>query len=203
MPTNPLSLACDLFSDDWQQGNQPRVEDYLSWVDDCDHAKLVSRLLQIEFTILRGRTGQAVSLQNYLERLPKFRRAVLKAWRRASRKIAQARQRTASQPEPDRIAAIEFTVLSGSQAGAKFVFAAGTSMQIGRSPESQLRFADDGKVSRNHAQLKIGLGGVRLQDLESRNGVRVNGKRVTTAVVQDGDIIRVGGTDLYVRLERG
>lgn len=63
---------------------------------------------------------------------------------------------------------------------------------IGRSPDCQLSL-DDPLVSRRHAILIVHSDGVWVEDLASRNGVLVNGKRITgqTRVV-DGDQITVG-----------
>jgi len=206
-----FDLACDLFSDDWRQGNHPRVEEYLSWVDECDHPQLLIRLLQIEMEVLRQRGARTVLLNDYLERFPQFGPAVLKAWRLSLRQVAKAEHWTTSEPvkqpverpESQRVVSIHVVVMSGSTAGQSFVVAAGTSVQIGRSSRSQLCFAADHKLSRIHAQLEVTADGVRLQDLESRNGTRVNGHPLyTSTAIQHDDIIRAGRTKLLIRIER-
>lgn len=63
---------------------------------------------------------------------------------------------------------------------------------IGRSPECQLSL-DDAQVSRKHAILVVHPDAVFIEDLASRNGVLVNGKRINgPARVSDGDNITVG-----------
>lgn len=63
---------------------------------------------------------------------------------------------------------------------------------IGRSPDCQLSL-DDPLVSRRHAILVVHPDAVFIEDLASRNGVLVNGKRIQTpARVSDGDQITVG-----------
>jgi pSer/pThr/pTyr-binding forkhead associated (FHA) protein len=63
---------------------------------------------------------------------------------------------------------------------------------IGRSPDCQLSL-DDPLVSRRHAILVVQPETVYIEDLGSRNGVLVNGKRIAGPVrVNDGDQIQVG-----------
>ncbi len=49
---------------------------------------------------------------------------------------------------------------------------------IGRSPDCAVIF-DDPLVSRHHAVLRVGQGRLEIEDLNSRNGVEVNGRRIT------------------------
>ena len=71
---------------------------------------------------------------------------------------------------------------------------------IGRGAEADLRLADTG-VSRAHAEVRLDGGDVRLTDLGSTNGTLVNGRRITTTVLSDGDRIEVGATPLVFRRE--
>ncbi|HRI54457.1 MAG TPA: sigma 54-interacting transcriptional regulator, partial [Pseudomonadota bacterium] len=63
---------------------------------------------------------------------------------------------------------------------------------IGRIAEAELQL-QDASVSRRHARLTIADGTVSIADLESHNGTRVNGERVTALrPVASGDVIHVG-----------
>ncbi len=64
---------------------------------------------------------------------------------------------------------------------------------IGRAPECD-RVIDNFKVSRKHCKLFREGSTWYVQDLGSSNGTFVNGKRVTKAAIQPGEIITVGGT---------
>jgi pSer/pThr/pTyr-binding forkhead associated (FHA) protein len=67
---------------------------------------------------------------------------------------------------------------------------------IGRTSDCQLSL-DDPLVSRRHAVLTVELDGVFIDDLESRNGVFLNGQRVEQrARVADGDAIRIGSQEI-------
>jgi DNA-binding NtrC family response regulator len=58
-------------------------------------------------------------------------------------------------------------------------------------------------TSAEHARLRRSFGGFELEDLHSRNGVRINGRLVEAARLEDGDLIEVGHTLIYYRREAG
>ncbi len=64
---------------------------------------------------------------------------------------------------------------------------------IGRHPDSNLVLADP-NVSRNHAEIRPQGDRYVVVDLGSTNGSRVNGVRVDTQVLQDGDELMFGNT---------
>ena len=67
---------------------------------------------------------------------------------------------------------------------------------VGRSAGCQLSL-DDPLVSRRHAMLVVSRDVVTVEDLDSRNGVLVNGERITgKTTVQPGDKILIGSQEL-------
>lgn len=67
---------------------------------------------------------------------------------------------------------------------------------IGRAASCQLSL-DDPLVSRHHAQLSVAGEVVTVEDLGSRNGVKVNGEPISGAYsVKDKDQILIGGQEL-------
>lgn len=70
---------------------------------------------------------------------------------------------------------------------------------IGRSRRCDVVLTDP-NVSRQHAELRLAGAQVVLRDLDSTNGTRVNRRAVTQVVLQPGDRIEVGATEL--RFER-
>jgi predicted component of type VI protein secretion system len=67
---------------------------------------------------------------------------------------------------------------------------------VGRSAGCQLSL-DDPLVSRRHALLVVGRDGVTIEDLQSRNGVIVNGQRIAArTAVHAGDKIVIGSQEL-------
>lgn len=65
------------------------------------------------------------------------------------------------------------------------------SMRIGRSLTAELRF-EDPTVSRRHAVLLAETEGLRVLDDRSLNGVFVNGQRVVSQLLSDGDEVVIG-----------
>lgn len=75
-------------------------------------------------------------------------------------------------------------------------------LRIGRgAPPSEVCLADDSQLSRLHASVKASGLQVVLRDLGSSNGCFVGGTRTKEAVLQDGDIIRCGGSLFIFRCE--
>ncbi|HET6560358.1 MAG TPA: DUF3662 and FHA domain-containing protein [Marmoricola sp.] len=75
---------------------------------------------------------------------------------------------------------------------------------VGRGSEADLRINDPG-VSRRHAEFRVtgrGTPRVTVFDLGSTNGTLVDGRRVPEAELFDGTTVRVGNTDIVVRLTR-
>jgi pSer/pThr/pTyr-binding forkhead associated (FHA) protein len=61
----------------------------------------------------------------------------------------------------------------------------------GRHPNAEI-FLDDVTVSRKHAEFKRDASGFTVTDLASLNGTYLNGSRVDSAKLSDGDEVQVG-----------
>ncbi len=73
---------------------------------------------------------------------------------------------------------------------------------IGRAADSTL-WIDDSAVSRHHARIMIGDSGAVLEDLGSKNGTLVRGKRISGArKLADKDPIEIGPANLIFRIFR-
>jgi pSer/pThr/pTyr-binding forkhead associated (FHA) protein len=77
--------------------------------------------------------------------------------------------------------------------GAAFEVVEGREAAIGRSAVADVRL-DEGSVSRRHARLVPEAEGWRIVDLDSTNGTHVNGLRVRSTLLRDGDSVRIGAT---------
>lgn len=74
---------------------------------------------------------------------------------------------------------------------------------LGRSPACNI-VAEGGAVSKVHARIERTVDQLVLTDLNSSNGTFVNGAKVMTALLGDGDVILLGGVEPYrVRIETG
>ena len=90
-------------------------------------------------------------------------------------------------------------IKSGSFSGTRFEIAT-PDVIIGRTPTSDLTLVDEG-ISREHAVISWDEDRFSIEDLQSTNGTRVNGKRVRSVELQDGDQIQIGRTLFTFRLE--
>jgi len=66
---------------------------------------------------------------------------------------------------------------------------------IGRNPTTDITLLDEG-ISREHALILWDQDSdeFSIEDLQSTNGTKVNGKRVRSATLTDGDEIQIGHT---------
>ena len=71
---------------------------------------------------------------------------------------------------------------------------------IGRSRECDLQLAD-ANVSRRHAELRQEGASFWIIDLDSTNGLEVNGRRLKRSKLEDGDRLTLGSTELTFRRE--
>jgi hypothetical protein len=73
---------------------------------------------------------------------------------------------------------------------------------IGRTRACHLR-VDDPTVSRRHARLLVVREMCTIADLGSRNGVKVNGEKITDArALVDGDVVAAGACVFTIRIDR-
>jgi len=69
--------------------------------------------------------------------------------------------------------------------------------RVGRSPDSDVHLPDP-SVSRNHALVDVQNGSLIVHDAVSTNGTYVNGERIDSAVVKNGDVVAFGKAELRV-----
>ncbi len=88
------------------------------------------------------------------------------------------------------------SIATGPQRGKALVLGGSeATWSVGRSPEATL-VLEDLDVSRLHFEVTETAQGFTVQDLGSKNGICVNGERVTSAVLKPNDRIEVGGIEL-------
>jgi transcriptional regulator with PAS, ATPase and Fis domain len=90
-------------------------------------------------------------------------------------------------------------VRSGPDQGKVFVPASDVTV-IGTHENAQLRLQDPA-VSRFHVELTAEDGAVSIRDLRSRNGVLVDGVRITSAYLHDGALLAIGQSTLAFTLD--
>ncbi len=81
-------------------------------------------------------------------------------------------------------------ILSGEAAGTELELNQ-PNVSIGRGGEAHWAFDDDA-MSKEHAALEFANGGIRLRDLGSMNGTRLNDSDVKAADLKNGDRFQLG-----------
>jgi len=84
-------------------------------------------------------------------------------------------------------------VMNGKMEGQRLEIDEGQSVIIGRDPSCDLVLSDD-LSSRQHAKVRRDFSGTHIEDLGSRNGIKVNKKRVKSRPLKDRDEVEIGGT---------
>jgi serine/threonine protein kinase len=99
---------------------------------------------------------------------------------------------------------IKLSVTEGPHKGRAFEFGGHETFIVGRGAETHFRLpAKDRYFSRHHFMVEVNPPACRLMDMASLNGTFVNGDRVTTIDLHDGDLIKGGRTVIAVRLDSG
>jgi pSer/pThr/pTyr-binding forkhead associated (FHA) protein len=91
---------------------------------------------------------------------------------------------------PSRLQRVALLTQVEGQGSPREVTVPGT-IVLGRAPDVDLRLSDP-SVSQHHARIELGPAGFSVQDLDSRNGVCLNGVRVHSAVLHSGDQLQLG-----------
>jgi pSer/pThr/pTyr-binding forkhead associated (FHA) protein len=96
---------------------------------------------------------------------------------------------------------VQLVVAAGNRAG-QVIPVPVEKFTIGRAADCHLRATSD-LISRYHCALLVG-DGVVVRDLGSRNGVRINGEKISAEQkVNNGDRLAVGPLDFFVSITDG
>jgi transcriptional regulator with GAF, ATPase, and Fis domain len=98
---------------------------------------------------------------------------------------------------PASASGVHIVILSGSAKGT--TRALGERLRIGKASDNDVVLPDD-TVSRHHCELTRTNDGVHVRDLGSTNGTKVQGARISEAVVGPGTVLKVGEVDVALRL---
>jgi eukaryotic-like serine/threonine-protein kinase len=180
---------CDAFEAAWQAGARPHIEQYLGDAPKARRGKLLRELLALEIEY-RIRAGDQPSPGEYLPRFP-GQTAVVKAVFLKTVPPAPAAPH----------GTLTLTVTEGPHKGQSFSLSGHDTFLVGRSKHAHFRLpVRDRYFSRIHFLLETNPPRCRLTDMGSHNGTFVNGRRVQTADLFDGDRVRAGHTVLTVAL---
>ncbi len=93
----------------------------------------------------------------------------------------------------------KWTVMNGPQKGAVQTLAQNT-LLLGRSAECDIVIVEDPKCSRKHAKVEWTDRGYVIEILSKNNVLKVNGERLEMAILEDGDVICLGETEVLFNL---
>ena len=92
--------------------------------------------------------------------------------------------------------------ISGKYSGGEVALEMNSELIIGRSSELEMVLIED-MVSRHHAKITTTDSEIFIEDLGSTNGTFVNGEKITSCKLKDGDRILIGTSILKLVYEEG
>jgi serine/threonine protein kinase len=94
----------------------------------------------------------------------------------------------------------QLTVIAGPDRGRAFTVSDGQKLLIGRGEASATKLRDPA-VSRVHCHVEAAGSRYTIVNLGAASGTLVNGRRITSIVLESGDLIRIGDTELRFMVE--
>lgn len=113
--------------------------------------------------------------------------------------IAAARPRVRATAEIGRLQPMRVVLEIREPGRAPRAYEGRPPLDVGRGRELEVALHDP-EVSRRHARFQSQNGIVYIEDLRSRNGTFLNGRRIREAIeVREGDAVDAGTTRLWVK----
>lgn len=91
----------------------------------------------------------------------------------------------------------KLTVFAGPDKGHSYRPDEAFSLLFGRSRHADCQLKDL-SVSRVHCEVELKGGRVIITDLDSNSGTFVNGKKISDAVLKEGDVVKIGDTQMLL-----
>ncbi len=150
---------------------------------------------------LRGRNARVSELekanQQWRHTLEESRTAHVDTDTHLALRDAAAEEGAVREPPPEGAARL----MIRSEGGREVVHVLGRKTSIGRTPENDVQI-DAKYVSRHHAVILVGPVHTIIEDLNSTNGVLVNGRRITRQILKDGDQVSIGRSEYRFAIRR-
>jgi eukaryotic-like serine/threonine-protein kinase len=196
--------ACQRFETAWQSSltapaPNPRIEDYLAGVTEPEYSQRLRELLRLEREY-RARRGDQPAPADYERRFPTHLSVVQDAFTERFDTASYHPRVLGDASAPLEVA---LNVAEGPDAGAACAFTRPGRFIVGRGHTADFRLRNDSSIGRMHFLVEIDPPACRVSDMASRNGILLNGKRVLSADLSDGDVIVCGETTLRVAVRAG
>ena len=89
----------------------------------------------------------------------------------------------------------QLVVVAGPDKGKQLTLQEGADLLLGRGERAFYRLSDP-RISRAHCQVPLEGDRVTMIDTGSTGGVKVNGKKIDRRVLEPGDVVAIGDTEL-------
>lgn len=93
---------------------------------------------------------------------------------------------------------IKLTAIAGPDKGQIYQLIEGCPLLFGRSRHADYQLKDLA-TSRVHCEIELKTGRVSVTDLDSSSGTFVNGEKVDEVMLKEGDVVRIGDTQLLLQ----
>jgi serine/threonine-protein kinase len=191
--------ACQRFETAWQSSltapaPNPRIEDYLADATEPEYSQRLRELLRLEREY-RTRRGEQPAPADYEGRFPTHLTVIHDAF---TERFDTASYHPRVLGDASTVREVALTVVEGPDAGAACAFSRPGRFIVGRGHTADFRLRNDSSIGRMHFLVEIDPPACRVSDMASRNGILLNGKRVLSADLNDGDVIVCGETTLRV-----
>ena len=99
------------------------------------------------------------------------------------------------------IVQLRLRVTSQIELGRKFWLSLGQSSTFGRTERADFSFASDSSLSGEHFRVTCTAERCEIEDLQSRGGTWLNGKKINRSALHDGDHLLAGKTEFSVEID--
>lgn len=97
---------------------------------------------------------------------------------------------------------LRIKVFENAQSFFERQFSPGTDIRIGRAQHCEL-LLDSKRISREHGRIYHKDGAWHVEDLKSQNGIRLNGNKIVSEKLQNGDVVQIGDYRLEIVISSG
>ena len=96
---------------------------------------------------------------------------------------------------------VRLRITSEAENGKLFWLNLGQCSTFGRTERSDCPIPSDSSLSSEHFRVTCGADQCTIEDMQSRSGVWLNGKKISKAMLRDGDHVRAGETEFSIEVQ--
>ena len=96
---------------------------------------------------------------------------------------------------------VRLRIVSEAENGKLFWLNLGQCSTFGRTEKSDCSIPSDSTLSSEHFKVTCGADQCTIEDMQSRSGVWLNGKKISKANLHDGDHVKAGDTEFSIEIQ--